>query len=150
MTHPRSHKRPLWLGALVGPLAAPFAAAPLASLLQPSIYVSFSDALIMFPIVAIVAVIYGYIGVAIAGLPVALLLRRFGRLSVATLCAISVPLGASLWLLSRLAATSPLQLRHAPMEAVVGGGVALAVAALFCIVCGITIRSSRTPQVASA
>jgi len=149
MTYPNSHKRPLWLGALVGPLAAPFAAAPLASLLKPSVYVSYSDALIMLPVVAIVAIIYAYIGMVIVGLPVALLLRRFERLSVATLCAISVPLGAALWLLCRLIATNPLQLRHAPMEAVVGGGVALAVAILFCAVSGITIRSSRTTRVGS-
>lgn len=150
MTDPRSHKRPLWLGALIGPLAAPFAAAPLAPFLDPWIYGSFIGALIMFPIVAIVAVIYGYMGVAIVGLPVALLLRKFGRLSATMLCAVSVPLGAGLWLLSRLAATSPLQLRHVPVEAFVSGIVTLAVAALFCIVSGITIRSSRTPQMASA
>ena len=136
-TAPTLTQRNLRIGALVAPLVAPFAAAPLAVLIDPNIYASFLHAVFLFPFVAFVALIVAYLGMAVLGLPTILLLRKTGHLSALMLCALSVPLGASFLLVSRLTAIEPFLAHESLRASVFGAGVALAVAVAFCIATGL-------------
>lgn len=138
-----THARPLWLGGLLAPLIAPVATAPLLAISQPPLYASFVDALILFPAVALAALLYGYVGMLLAGLPLALLLRRFGVLSAVRLCLLSLPAGAALWLGNRLSGGPSLAPQEALADAAIGAGVALAVAIAFCAISGVRVSARR-------
>lgn len=139
---PAPNKRPLWIGALVGPLAAPFAAAPLALLLDPHFYVSFKDVFALFPVVAVVALVGAYAGMVALGLPTVLLLRKAGHLSAPLLCALAMPLGGAPPAFAWITATPP-GIQEALMGGMFGAGVALAVAVAFCIASGLEFRSRK-------
>ena len=128
---PRMHARPLWVGIVVSPLASPFAAALLAMLVEPGIYVSVTDAALMFPIIAVASTLFSLIAMAGLGLPVVLLLRKVGWFSFFSVCATSIPLGAALWMgLQAAEGDSTI----AFVDALFGGGVALSVAIAFCLI----------------
>lgn len=137
----RNHKRPLWVGTALAPLATPIAAAPLATLLEPNLYLSFSDAVLLFPFVALASIVWGYIGTILVGLPVTMLLRRFGHLSAISLCSLSIPLGAGFLVTAGQISAQSSQIQRISVEALVGASVALTLALAFCLASGITIRS---------
>lgn len=143
-TH-HSHKHPLWVGTAFAPLATPIAAAPLANFIEPGLYISFADAALLFPFIAIASIVWGYIGTIFIGLPTAMLLRRFGYLSTISLCSLSIPLGSAALITVGQFSARPSQIQRIPVDALVGAGIALTVALAFCLASGITIRSSRTP-----
>jgi hypothetical protein len=140
----RSHASPLWHGALLAPLATPLAAVPLAPFLEPPPYEGcILYVVLMSPFVAIISIIYGYIGMMLVGFPTAVILRKLGYLSAPLLCTLSLPLGAAFSLVPALTSPDPVQWQSTLVASLVFGAAALTVAISFCLASGITIRSSR-------
>jgi len=130
----------IWRGALLAPLVAPFVAAILLTLTDPSI--SIADVLFYFPIIFAVSAGYAYVGVWLIGVPAAILLRRLQCLSALPLYFIALLGGEVLWFVPRLVREPLFWVEIDLRPVLLCGGVSVAVAALFCALSGITIRSS--------
>ena len=131
----------IWRGAFLAPLAAPFVTAILLPLTDRSF--SAAEAVIYFPFIFAVSIVYAYIGVWLIGIPAAILLRRRRRLAAIPICFVGFLGGEALWFLPRLTREPLPNEAQALSQALLCGGVAVAVAVLFCTLSGITIRSSR-------
>jgi hypothetical protein len=132
---PVPHRRPLWLGALLAPCVAPFALAWLAVMVDGG-SASQGDAA-FFEVLAF-ALVFGlplaYAATWLLGLPVAVWLRRRGRLGTLLLVLVAAPLGS----LSLLAAFAVFGAKLAFVAQVgIGALLGATVALVFCLVCGI-------------
>lgn len=130
------------------PLITPILAIPLVALL-PGIYNNEIDLLITLPFVIIISLLYGYLGMVLICLPVMLLLRFLKRLNALSLCLCTAVIGASVWTLlfgDMPGPNATLLLR----TFLTGFGCSLGVSAFFCVLGGITIRSSRAQSAVRA
>ena len=131
----------IWRAAFLAPLVAPFVAAILLALTDPA--VSIVGALIYFPIIFVVSAGYAYFGVWLIGIPTAIFLRRRRSLSALRMYFVGLAGGEALWFVPRLV-REPLSFTQVELnQALLCGGVSIAVAVLFCALSGIPIRSSR-------
>jgi hypothetical protein len=87
---------------------------------------------------SVISVVVGYAAMGVVGLPVAWVLRRFGILNPATLCGLTVPIGAAL-----LPSLGVLIVVPVPAQIAGGGVAALAMGFAFCKVNRIRLRQRR-------
>lgn len=134
------HRRPLWLGALLAPLAAPFALLVLVVLWDIASgerTMSFAAAVEVFAFALVLGLPIALVATWLLGLPLAVWLRRRGRLSLGSLCLAAAPLGA----LAFVAGLAAFGARLA-LVAQVGAGafVGVGVALVFGLASGVTWR----------
>ena len=138
--HAPMHRRPLWLGALLAPLAAPFA---LLALILGWDFASGERSLSFVAAVEILAFAL-VLGLPIAicatwllGLPLAAWLRRRGSLSLRSLCIAAAPLGAFAFVAGMAAFGARLALAA---QLAAGAFIGVAVALTFGLVSGLAWR----------
>ena len=124
------------------PLITPVVAIPLAGLL-PLIYQNELDLLITLPFVVAFSLIYGYLGMIFVCLPVMILLHLMKRFNAFTICLATTLIGASIWTYLFHDIPGPERKFTPIFTFIVGAGCSLGVSAFFCLLGGITIRSSR-------
>jgi hypothetical protein len=151
MTLPSSSQRfPLnrsfWLGVALAPLVTPFVAASLAPLMPQPLRLSFVDIVAYFPIIAIIALVYGYVGMAFLGLPALLALRRFGRLSRWAIGWVAFALGATLFLAVTLSIGKDATLLDVVALGGWGGGSGLAIGMAFWWIWRWTLLNAGIPS----
>ena len=134
---PSPKEGPLLRGALVAPLAAPLATLLLGPLFDEGI--SFAIA----PLVFFVTVPVAYVAVLALGLPLALLLRRFGRLTTPNMVVSTVLLVFFVSLIVGLNSASSTPRSEAWQIAAFSSAVATAVAAVWCVIARIPWRSRQ-------
>ncbi len=140
MDNTKPHKRPLWLGLLIAPWAA-----PLGVLIAMVVAENLIDGqpLRINPLIEVGVWLHvlglpiAYAGTVALGLPIVWALKRHQRLTILNVCLIAVPAGivAMMACVGMLDFTMPL-----PTQLLLGGLSALAVAFAFGIVCGIAWR----------
>ena len=132
------HRRPLWFGALVAPLAAPFALLALLVLRDVASggrMMSLAAAVEVFAFALAFGLPIAVVATWLAGLPLAAWLRRRGRLSLRNLCLVAAPFGA----LAFVAGLAALGARLALVAQVAAGAlVGIAVALVFGLACGVS------------
>lgn len=128
--------------ALVAPLATPIIAIPMLGIF-PDVLTDNGYYLAALLFVFFVSLIVGYLGMFLVCLPIAGLLLLFNRLNALALCTCTGLIGAILWAWFR---ADPMQ--NVMHSLAVGFSCSAGVAATFCYVSGITIRSSRTKPAA--
>ena len=124
------------------PLITPVIAIPLVGLL-PLMYQDELDMLISLPFVVILSLIYGYLGMIFVCLPVMIVLHLIKRFNALTICLATTLLGAGIWTYLFHEMPGPERKFTTLFTFVVGAGCSLGVSAFFCLLGGITIRSSR-------
>lgn len=124
------------------PLVTPVLAVPLAAFL-PNLYSNEFDLLVVGPFVAIFSLIYGYLGMIFVCLPVILVLRYLRKLNSVTLYVLTTAIGATVFALLFHDLSGPEPNGFWAVFAV-GAGCSFGVTTFFCLLSGITIRSSRT------
>ena len=140
MKEPYQPNASILQAALAAPAVTPVIAIPLVSLL-PGVYASPVIVLITIPVTFVLAILFGYLGMAVVCLPLYALLRRANQLRAIRLCSYTTVLGTVLWVLfwqwGESMASDTLT-----TYVVIGATCSLAVAASFCWLAGITIRPS--------
>lgn len=140
LPRPPSHRRPLWLGVLLAPWAAPLALALLALLLDGTR--GTARAATGFVEVLAFALAFGLpvagAALLLVGLPATLWLRHRGRLAAWRLLLLAAPAGSLVLLamLQAMGATLGLAAQWG-----LGAVMGLAVASVFCVACGIPWRA---------
>ena len=133
------HRRPLWLGALLAPLAAPFALTAL--VLAPDAVdgkpMKFKAAVELLALVSAFGLPMAIAGVWLLGLPYACWLRRRGTLSIAALCLGAIPLGAVVFVAGLYLIGGRMSV---PAVSGMGAVIGVAVAVAFGLVSGIAWR----------
>jgi len=137
---PPAHTRPLWFAGLIAAVSVPFAYLLVVVVIEIANSGSaFGEEimrgmgfLMMFgvPFCLVVMLVLGY--------PLALLLRKFGRLSALNLCAGAVVIGATVALLG--GRMSPSESVLSLMLAAFGAVAGLFAGIVFCLVAGIPFR----------
>ena len=121
------------------PLVTPILAIVSTALL-PGVYSTELDILIALPIIVVLSLIYGYLGMLLVCLPIMMLLRRIGRLNLILLCFLTAIGGATIWAIWCAYGWGPA---FSPARQFVLGFIcSLGTSALFCFLGGITVRSS--------
>lgn len=130
----RGHRRPLWLGLLLAPWAAPVALA----LMTWGSDGSGNAALEVLAFALALGLPLAYVATALLGLPCVLWLRARGRLASWPLLLAAAPLGSGALVLGFAAFGAKLGLMA---QLGIGASLGLAVALAFCLVCGIRWRA---------
>lgn len=144
---PKKTKRPIWLGALLAPLAAPviyyvgvliFSRAPIEGV---------KDILTGLLIVFVFAAPVSYLASLILGVPFVMLLKAKDRLSFWWCSLGGIPLGAVSFVLFLVAVSGMPILTEVRLWEIAwfigaGGALGFGVASTFCTITGITIRST--------
>lgn len=143
----QEHRRPLWLAALIAPLALPIFASLFLTVwvVASEGTTSFSDDWRVAAGVALVVLPFSYGITWLIGVPVVLWLRRCGQLSVVSVCASSLVLGAATTLAMALLNSGTYSIAGAA----IGAGLGLIVGIAFCIAAGITTPWSKARPAAS-
>jgi hypothetical protein len=133
------HRRPLWLGALLAPLAAPFALLVLVFAFDAieGRLMHLDAAIEIFAFAFALGLPIAVAGMWLLGLPCAVWLRRRGALSIGRLCLVAAPLGALALVLGMYAIGGRIAL---PAMIGIGAAVAVAMALAFGLVCGVAWR----------
>lgn len=134
-----SPRRPLWVGALVAPLVAPFAllALVLAFDAFEGRLTRFDAAIEILALSFVSGLPIAVAGTWLLGLPCACWLRRRGVLSILALCAMAAPLGALALVVGMWAIGGRIAV---PVMIAIGAVVAVTMAAVFGLVCGLGWR----------
>lgn len=139
-----SHRRPLWLGVVFAPWAAP-------AMLAAMSYVSDrasggtrsgAAALEVFAFALALGLPLAYAGLIGLGLPFMLSARARGRLSTARLLLYAAPLGSAVLVIGFAVAGFKLGMLA---QIGIGAAMGLSVAAAFCLLCGIPWRAPQLP-----
>ena len=124
----------------IAPISTPIFAVPLSALL-PDLYTSADDFFLIAPITLFVSFVFGYAGMFLICAPITAALTFFGKLNAIRVCMYTTLAGSAAWTSLFWRAEEPF--RALLPNIAVGGGCSLGVSIIFCIVGGITIRSSR-------
>ena len=130
----------LWQAAWIAPISTPIFAIPLISLL-PGLYSSSGDFVLVATVAFFVSFLFGYLGMFLICVPIAAALTYFGWLNAIRVCVYTAIAGGTAWTALYWDAAEPF--RSLFPNIAVGSGCSLGVSMVFCIVGGITIRSSR-------
>lgn len=129
------HRRPLWLGLLVAPWAAPFALALMSAWADGEADLHASATFIeVFALALVAGLPIGYIALGSIGLLVVLWLRRRGRLATWRVVAIAAPVGTLVFVAALAAMGATL---GAAAQVGIGATMGATIALAFCVVCGI-------------
>ena len=128
--------------ALAAPPVTPLAAFLLTASVPGVPEVDPLDLVVFFPILCVVSLICGYLGMLLICLPALALLRHFGRLNALSLCLTTTVVGGCLWAL-QAAVDADAESSRILGSFVIGSGCSLAVVLLFCIMAEIRFRPSR-------
>jgi hypothetical protein len=120
---------------LAAPAITPILAVPLVGIL-PDVYTAWWDLIIFLPFVAIISLVWGYLGMIFVCAPILALLRRAKKLDAIRLCFYTTLLGGTVW--TYLGAYS--ELPDLARAFTVGAGCSFGVCAFFCLLSGISIR----------
>jgi small basic protein len=131
--HP--HRRPLWLGLLIAPWAAPFALALMSAWLDGDADLHETATFIeVFAFALVFGLPVAYLGLAALGLPMTIWLRRRGRLAAWRIVLVAAPLGSAVLVAALVAFGAKLGM---VAQLGIGAALGIAVAFAFCLVCGI-------------
>lgn len=119
------------------PLITPFLALPLAALLPGFDVFSL---LLALPLVIVISLVFGYLGLALICLPTFLVLRYFNKLNAVRLCFYTTVFGAGAF--SYLFGHGPefSDYQNLVVNFTVGAGCSFGVCAFFCVLAGITLK----------
>lgn len=132
-----AHRRPLWLGVLLAPWAAPLTLATVLVLADDRPTATAFVEVLAYALAF--GVIPAYAAVLVFGLPWVLWLRARGRLDVLRVVLPAAPAGA----IALVATLQALGATLAPLAQTFGGAVlGTSVAAAFCLACGIPWRAA--------
>ena len=133
------HRRPLWLGALLAPLVAPFAMLllVLGSDFIHGKFMAFEGLVEVLVYLSVFGVPIALVGMWLLGLPYACWLRRRGTLSIAALCLGAIPLGAVVFVAGLYLIGGRMSV---PAVSGMGAATGVAVAVAFGLVSGIAWR----------
>lgn len=140
----KQHSRPIWIPFIFSPLAVPISISVAAAL--ESLSVSGISGLGDLPVAAfffffLFGLPISYAAMLLFGLPYILALRHFKKLTAIWVCLGSTIIGAAAWTAYwQLSLRPPLLVNSISIGAVLG----LIVGLVFCLVGGITLRSSGT------
>lgn len=144
-----AHRRPLWLGLVFAPFAAPLVLALLSGV-GDSIgggTRGVTTAIEVFAFALALGLPLAYLGLLGLGLPIVLHLRARGRLSTARLLLYSLPVGSIALVVGFWLAGFKLGLLA---QIGIGAVMGLSVTAAFCLLCGIPWRARGTAAAAVA
>ena len=130
----------LWQAAAIAPISTPIFAIPLISLL-PGLYSSGGDFTLVATVAFFVSFVFGYLGMFLICVPIAAALTFLKKLNAVRVCVYTTMAGGAAWTALYWDAAEPF--RSLFLTIAVGAGCSLGVSMVFCIVGGITIRSSR-------
>jgi hypothetical protein len=137
----RQHRRPLWLGVLIAPWAAPFALALLSAAVDGDADLHASATFIeVFAFALVFGLPIAYVALAGAGIPLVLWLRRRGRLATWRVVSCAAPVGSTVLVLAFAAMGAKLAMTA---QLGIGALMGVSVAIAFCAVCGIPWHAPR-------
>lgn len=131
----------IFLAFFAAPLITPILAIPLVGII-PGVYTSQWDPIILLPFVAVISLVWGYLGMIFVCLPILALLKWAKKLDGIRLCFYTTTLGAIVW--TYLAGhEGDSGFSDLVRAFAVGSGCSFGVCAFFCSLGGISFRPGR-------
>ena len=129
------HRRPLWLGLLIAPWAAPLVLALMSAWIDGDADLHETATFIeVFAFALVFGLPVAYLGLAALGLPICVWLRRRGHLVLWRLALPAAPLGSAVFIVALAAMGAKLGMAA---QFGIGAVMGVTVAIAFCLVCGI-------------